>query len=183
MLSSIGKILLARAHGVSAWLYEAIGSLVTCDLMPPFEDFTILGWEAVARILWMRKDDQLRHFKPDAIKCMNCSLSLSLKEYNSVYPRRCAHVESKNLELTFLGLASPIPGSVDFSVPLDQIQCLICETNPLPSIDATCKSCSYTYHYSKNPTVRVQLFKMRAMIEEMFGEKMKDHEREPSLPV
>ena len=183
MLSPIEKILLARAHKVPAWLDEAVTSLVTCNPMPTLEDLATVGWETVARILWIR--DKFPHiaqntlcFRRDSIKCTHCSSSSGL--INSSYG--CGHITSGDAELTLPGSTSPIPGTVDLFVALRQIQCLICRGTPFYSIIVTCNSCSFTYHYSNNPVVRVTLHKMKTMIEEMFGEEIKDHtELEPSL--
>jgi hypothetical protein len=175
MLSPIEKVLLARAHGVSAWMYEAVSSLAICNHIPTLEDLAILGWETVARILWIRNHAQYtRCFKGDAIKCMHCSSSSSLLGSKSIYRGGCGHNVIGDAELTFLGSASPILGTTDFSVSLNQIQCLMCKRTPFYSIAIKCNSCSYTYHYSDNPTVRVTRYKMKTMIEEMFGQEMKE---------
>ena len=179
MLSPIEKILLARAHGVGTWLDEAINSLATCNPMPALEDLATLGWETVARILWIRDKFPLNklpcHFKRHAIKCMHCSSSSSLINYSY----GCGHVASGDAELTFSSSASPIPGTIDLLVTLKDIQCLVCRGTPFYSIVVTCNSCSYTYHYSSSPTVRITLYEMKTMIEEMFGEEIKDHRDEP----
>jgi len=184
MLSSIEKILLARAHKVSVWLEEAVNSLVACNPMPTLEDFATLGWETVARILWIRNDPRYtRHFNQDAIKCMKCISPLGLIGCKSIYRSVCGHIASGDAELTFIGSVSSILGTIDFLVTLKQIQCLTCRKNPFHSIAITCNSCSYTHHYSDNPTVRVTLYKMKVIIGEMFGQEIKDLEPELSLPV
>ena len=179
MLSPTEKILLARAHGVGAWLDEAVKSLAVCNPMPPLEDLATLGWETVARILWIRENFPFNtlpgHFKRDAIKCMHCSSSSSLINHS----HGCGHGDAE--ELTFPGSVSLIPGTIDLSVSFNHIQCLICRRNTFYSIAVTCNSCSYAYHYSHNPTVRITLDKMKTMIEEMFGEEIKNYEPEPSL--
>ena len=43
ILSPIEKIHLARAHGVSAWLDEAVSSLATCNPIPALNDLATLG--------------------------------------------------------------------------------------------------------------------------------------------
>ena len=156
MLSPIEKTLLARVHGVSAWLDEAVSSLATCTPIPALGDLATLGWETVARILWIRNDAQYTHcFKGDAMKCMHCSSSLSLTiGSRSIYSGGCGHIVSGDTELTFLGSASPIPGTPDFSVSPNQIQCQICKRTPFYSIAVTCNSCSYSYHHSDNPSVQ-----------------------------
>jgi len=181
MLSPIEKFLLARAHGVGAWLDEAVKGLVVCNSMPPFEDLSTLGWETVARILWIRDNFPLNtvpgNFKRDAIKCMHCSSSSSLINYSY----GCGHIASGDAELTYPGSGSLIPGTIDRLVSFKQIQCLVCRGNPFFSIVVNCNSCSYTYHYSHNPMVRVTLDKMKTMIEEMFGEEIKNYESDQSL--
>jgi hypothetical protein len=176
MLSPIEKILLARAHGVGAWLDEAVKSLVVCNTMPSLEDLATLGWETVARILWIRENFPLNtlpgKFKRDAIKCMHCTSSSSLINHS----HGCEHEE-----LTFPGSTSVIPGTIDILVSFNHIQCLICRRNTFYSTVVTCNTCSFAYHYSHNPTVRVTLDKMKTMIEEMFGEEIKNYEPEPSL--
>ena len=183
MLSPIEKILLARAHGVGAWLDEAVKGLVVCNPMPPLEELVTLGWETVARILWIRDNFPLNtvpgNFKRDAIKCMHCSSPSSLINYNRDYG--CGHIASGDAELTYSGSGSLIPGTNDRLVSFKQIQCLVCRGHPFFSIVVNCNSCSYTYHYSHNPMVRVTLDKMKTMIEEMFGEEIKNYESEPSL--
>ena len=177
MLSSIEKILLARAHGVGAWLDEAINTLATCNPMPKLEDLATLGWETVARILWIRDNFPLNkppcRFKLDAIKCMHCSSSSSLMNYDLVFG--CEHINSGDVELTFSGSASPtrISGTIDILVTLNEMQCLICKA-PLYSNAVTCNSCSNTYRFSSMSTVRVTLYKVKTMIEEMFGEEIKE---------
>jgi hypothetical protein len=174
MLSPIEKILLARVHGVAAWVDEAVTSLATLNPMPKLEDLAILGWETVARILWIRDNFSLNstlRFRPDAIQCMHCSTPNLMK-----YTYGCGHISSEDAELTFS--AAPIS---EHLVPLREIQCSICRENPFNSTTVTCTSCAFTFHASHNPTVRVTLYKMKMMIEEMFGEEIKDHEPEPSL--
>jgi len=183
-LLPIEKILLARAHRVGAWLNEAVTSLATCNPIPDLKDLSTIGWETVARILWIREHFPLNtlpgDFKRDAIKCMHCSSSSSLINLASGYG--CLHAGSGDAaELTFPGSASPIPGTVDFQIPLRQIRCMICRVTPFSLIIIACSSCSYTYHPSNNPTVRVTLYKLKTMIEEMFGEEINDHEFDPSL--
>ena len=112
------------------------------------------------------------------MKCMHCSSLLSLigSGSRSIHRGGCGHIVSGDTELTFLGSASPIPGTPDFSVSLNQIQCQICKRTPFYSIVVTCNSCSYSYHYSDNPTVRLTLHKMKTMIEEIFGQEIMDRE-------
>jgi hypothetical protein len=179
-LSPIEKILLARAHGVAAWLDEAVTSLATLNPMPKLEDLATLGWETVARILWIRDNFPLNtlRFRRDAIQCKECLSTLSL--INSSYG--CGHMASGDAELLITsGSASPFSGTIDLLVPLQHMQCLICKGIPFNSIVVTCRSCSFTYRSSHNPFVRVTLYNMKTMIEEMFGEEIKDHKPEPSL--
>ena len=163
---------------------EAVTSLATCNPLPTLKDLATIGWETVARILWIREHFPLNalrgSFNRDAIKCMHCSSSSSLINLPSGYG--CLHIASGDAaELTFPGSASAVPGSVDFWVPLRQIRCMICRVTPFSLIVVSCNSCSYTYHPNNNPTVRVTVYMMKAMIEEMFGEEIKDHEFDPSL--
>jgi hypothetical protein len=96
----------------------------------------------------------------------------------------CGHITSGDAELTYpqVGSASEssIPGTVDFLVTLKQVQCKICRVAPFSVTIVACNSCLYTYHPNNSPMVRVTQYKMKAMIEEMFGEEIKDHELEPS---
>jgi hypothetical protein len=158
--------------------------------MPTLEDLAALGWETVARILWIRRDSDaatrtgaILRFRRDAIRCMHCSSSSSLINYNYC----CGHIASGDTELTGVsmtsGSASPFSGTTgtDLLVELKQIQCLICLWTPFQSSILTCDSCLFTYHYSNNPTVRVTLYhKIKTMAEEMFGDEIKDLQAEPA---
>ena len=186
-LSPIEKILLARAHRVGAWLNGAVTSLTVCNPMPTLEDLAPLGWDTVARILWIRDNCLLisqhsRCFRRDAIKCAYCAPSPSL--INSNYG--CGHIASGDAKLTF-GSALQIPGSYDLLVTLKQIQCPICGGNPFSSISVVCSnsSCLFTYNSSNNPNLNVRVTpnksktlgeSLKMMIEEMFGEEIKGYE-------
>jgi hypothetical protein len=182
---------------VGAWLDEALTSLTTCNPtdMPTLEDLAALGWETVARIVWIRHDavtaSRTVRFRRDAIHCVNCSWSSTPSRNLIYYSYGCGHVGDAELTVTFdSGSASPpeLPLSVtgNLSVELKQIQCLICRAKPFYSIDINCISCSFAYHHSNNPTARVtQYYKPemktnQTMIEKMFGEEIKDYEQ--SLP-
>ena len=177
-LSPIEKILLAREHGVAAWLDEGVTKLSTLTTMPTLDDLATLGWETVARILWIRNNFPLNtvRFKRDAIQCVRCPSSSSLIHHSY----GCEHTATGDAELTATA-SFPVSGTFDLLVALKLIQCLICKGTPFYSNRVTCNSCSTTYSYNGiNPTVRVRLHKMKTMIEEMFGEEIKDHEPEPS---
>jgi len=195
-LSPIEKILLARAHRVGPWLDEAVTILTTCNPMPTFEDLATLGWETVARILWIRDNlskstsspasslsnsDTLR-FRRDAIKCPQCSSSSSL--INDSYG--CGHIASGDAMLTVRSSStSLISGTFDRCVKLRLIQCPICDSSPFNSVhDVHCYFCSFAYSNSYQPNVRVTLNNSKSLktnIEEMFGEEIKEYE--PSLPL
>ena len=83
--------------------------------MPALEDLATLGWETVARILWIRDNFPLNtlRFKRKAIRCVNYSSSSTLMASGWVYG--CEHLGSEDAELTFPGSASLIPGTIDFS--------------------------------------------------------------------
>ena len=116
------------------------------------------------------------NFKRDAIKCIHCSSSSSLINFSY----GCGHIASGDAKLTFPGPGSPIPGSIDLLVSFKQIQCVRCRENPFYSTIVKCNACLYPYNYSNNPMVRVTLDKMKTMIEEMFGEEIKDYEPDPT---
>ena len=161
---------------MGAWLDEAIISLVTCNPMPALEDLATLGWETVARILWIRDNFPLNtlRFKQKAIKCVNCSWSSTVMAPR-VY-RGCGHITSEDAELTFpaSGSASLIPGTIDFSVELRQIECLICRVAPFRSGLISCKSCLHVY--DSLDIVRVSLY---TMINEIFGKEIQNLDSEP----
>ena len=180
-LSPIEKIFLARAHTVGAWLNEGVTGLATCDPMPTLEDLAVLGWETAARFFWMRcnfhpnsSSQYTLRFRRDAIKCPNCSSSSSL--IDDSYPNSCGHIASEDAELAFSGSASPISGTFDFLVPLRQMKCPICNANPFLT-NAFCRlsSCRTVVYYNSN----VRVSTLNKLIEEMFGEEIKDCE--PSL--
>ena len=179
MLSPIEKILLARAHRVGVWLEEAVKSLAVCNPMPTLKDLATLGWETVARILWIRDNFPLNtlpgNFKRDAIKCMHCSSSTSLISHSY----GCGHMASGDAELAFHGSGSLVPGTIDFLVSVEHIHCLICGSNPFYLIAVNCNSCSYACSWNTSPMVRVTLDKIKVMIDEMFGEEIKDLYNEP----
>jgi len=180
-LSPIEKILLARAYKVSAWLDEAVTSLVTCNPMPALEDLATIGWETVARIYWIRDDvrNTLR-FRRDAIKCSYCPSSPSKLVLGTTYTchSRCGKAVSEYAEMTCgSGSASSSPIKVTFR----EIQCKTCKGKPFDtsgSFRVVCYSCKYSL--SKDSLVIVTPNNsLKPMIEEMFGEEIKDYE--PSL--
>jgi len=179
-LLPIEKLLLARAHRVGRWLNEAVISLVR-DPMPTLEDLATLGWETVSRILWIRANlpgnaQNMHRIRRNAIKCPNCSSSSILINANC----GCRHTHSGDSELTFSGSTSVISGTNELSIPLGEMQCLICMMN-INNI-----RCNFCSDYSnKNTTVRVtvvaQIQSESKMIEEMFGEEIVDYgDSEPS---
>lgn len=176
-LSPTEKFLVGRAHRVPAWLKEGITTLTSNDYKPTLEDLATLGWETAARILWIRENS--RHFTPntlcfsrDSIKCGNCTSSLINTSYG------CGHIGSADSELTFPGpgsLTGAGTASRDRLVMLNSIQCKICGRTPFYIDRILCSSCSsYTARYHN---VRITPMKgSEEMIEEMFGEEIKDHE-------
>jgi hypothetical protein len=179
-LSHIEKLLLARTYRIGAWLGEAVTNLVTCSPMPKFEDLAILGLDVVARILWIRENfpPNKLYFRRDAIKCGNCSTSSSLKIPNLTV-NNCGHVASGDAELTVSGSATPISGTIDRMVKLNQIECSICshpfvKMSPLSSINY-CDFCgSLTSYLNVRVTPHTGKPFMR-IIEEMFGEELRDY--------
>jgi len=183
-LPPIEKILLARAHRVGAWLDEAVISLAMCNPMPKLEDLAALGWETVARILWIRDNSPpIRApnaqnkfcFRRDTIKCPNCPSSTS-SLINSSYG--CGHIASGDAKLTFPDSISPISGTIDILISLSKIECLICRRNPGPfgSIYVTCNFCSTSYNCNSNVRVTLDTSTYMPIIKEMFGEEIKDNE-------
>jgi len=184
-LSPIEKIILARAHRVGQWLYEAVTSLATCNRKPTLEDVAAVGWETLARILWIRDDARnLNTFRVrlDEIQCEYCSSSLSWIDF-AFYSGRCGHITSGDAELTFYSASSsPIEGTTDseyVQVKLREILCQICGGNLL-DIDAlpcrVCNSCLVSYTKKASIRVRVQPKKsLEAMIEEIFGKEIMDY--------
>jgi len=181
-LSPIEKMLLARAHRVSPWLIEAITSLAGDIPKPTLEELVTLGWETAARILWIRDNANTSNnlcFKRDTIKCGHCLSSSSL--INSNYG--CGHIASASAELTFSGPGSPTSaGTANRLVALRLIQCKTCGSAPFSSIsNIYCGSCMNTS--SSFSTVRVTPTKaLKELIEEMFGEEIKDYDL-CSMPV
>ena len=173
MLSPIKKILLARAHRVSVWL-EGVTSLITCKPMPTLEDLATLGWETAAQFLWMKSNNfpNSQCFRRDAIKCLNCSSSSGLIKNGY----SCGHIASDDAELILTGSASPISGTFDHLVILRLIQCAICNGNPFSYCNISCNLCATNTNYSHY----VRISTLSKLIEDMFGEEMKDYE--PSLP-
>ena len=178
-LSSMEKVLLGRAHRVGAWLNEGITSLTTCYPIPTLEDLAPIGWKTVAQIFWIRdylntqnKQNNDHYFRRDAIKCGYCKSSSSLIDTNY----GCGHLASAEVVLTFSGSATTIPGTNEVFIPIGQIQCSSCRTRPFYSICVPCSSCSsFTQNTS---TVRVATMNksLKAKIEEMFGEEIKEYE-------
>ena len=144
--------------------------------MPMLEDLATLGWETAAWFLWMRSNNHPNSqcFRQDAIKCANCSLSSSLIK-NSY---DCGHIASNDAELIFTDFASLISGTFDHSVTLRLIQCAICSGNPFSYCNISCNLCTTTTYCGHN--VRISTLSKFKLIEDMFGEEMKDYE--PSLP-
>jgi len=177
-LSPIEKILLARAHRVGAWLDEGVTNLANRDfnLSPTLEDLATLGWETVARIVWINNYLRLPlRFRRDAIKCGHCPSSSSLINANI-----CGHNASANSELIFRGSASAISGTNGFLIPFGQIQCPMCGKFLFMSIVFRCGSCTSLINASSTVRVVTSKKSLETMVEEMFGEEIKDYE--PSLP-
>jgi len=163
-------------HRVGAWLDEGVTSLATCDidLMPTLEDLATLGWETVARILWIRNNSsillELHCFRRDAIKCGHCSSSSSLIKSNY-----CGHIASRDSELNFCGSASAIAGTNELSIPLGEIWCPTCkESFYSDRTGIFCELCSKHNHNIDSVRVVTQI-KSRIMIEETFGKEIKDY--------
>ena len=173
------KVILGRAHRVGAWLDEGVTSIAACYPIPALEDLAPIGWETVARIFWIRdylntqnKQDNEHCFRRDSIKCGYCKSPSSLIDTNY----GCGHIPSGDAELTYSGSAITIPGTNELLVPIGQIRCpnQLCIVNPFHSICVPCSLCSsFTGNTSK---VRVVTLKsLKAKIEEMFGEEIKEY--------
>ena len=187
VLSSIEKILLARAHRVGAWLDEGVTSLaLSHDTRPTLEELATLGWETAARILWIRDDSgsslkasDTLHFTKDSIKCGSCSSSSSLipgvhRCYN------CGQAVSDELTYTNSG-SSVVPGSTDRLVQLGAIVCGNCSSSStFYSINIYCHSCGRTLNRTYN--VRITPKRSSQMIKEMFGEEIKNYELTAMVP-
>ena len=162
MLSPVEKILLARAHRVGAWLDEAVTNLTACKPadMPTLEDLATIGWETVARILWIRhKEATTLFFRRDTIECVYC-LSVIKSGYE------CGH-----LVFTVPATTPTVIGSKR-KIFVSEIQCPICRLNPVGIFGIKCDSCQ---HYSGLSVVVTASNPL--MIEEMFGEEIKDYEQ------
>jgi hypothetical protein len=179
-LSPVEKVLLARAHRVAAWLVEGVTSLVLLN-SHPLEDLATLGWETAARILWIRDNSSpslhvpnTLCFRRDAIKCLHCSSSASLINCNQdCYS--CRQAVTADAQLTVPGPGLP-SGAGDRIVTLWDIQCHgKCGSHSFRSTSAKCNSCSRIA--SCNAQVRITPNKgWKEMIQEMFGEEIKDNE-------
>ena len=178
-LSPIEMIFLARAHRVGAWLDEGVTSLLICDPMPTLEDLAAFGWETAARFLWMRcnfhpkkssSSQYTLRFRRDAVTCFNCSSSL-IHDPHGV----CGHIASGlgDAEFTFSGSASPILGTCYISVPLTLIKCATCSAGYPFSNKSTIRDYGdWSCDFCRSASARVST--LNTVIEEMFGEKIKD---------
>lgn len=180
-LSPVEKVLLARTHRVTAWLVEGVTSLVllNSDPRPTLEDLATLGWETAARILWIRDNSSPSLHVPntlcfirDAIKCSFCSSSASLINCKQdCYSCRQAVPADAQLTVSGSGLAS---GAGDRIVALKEIQChRKCGGYPFFASSVYCNSCLS----GSSGRVRITPNKgSKEMIQEMFGEEIKDNE-------
>jgi hypothetical protein len=190
-LSPIEKIFLARAHRVGAWLDEAITSLATFNSIPTLEDLATLGWETAARILWIKANsppnapDKI-YFRRDAIKleCGHCMLpSSGLPAIDSGH--YCAHVASGDAELFCSGTStSKIVTSkiIAQAVSLNVIECAMCRWKPFPKhsfTNITCNICSIVTTTSYVVVTPNPSNALKTIIDQMFGEEIKDYD--PSL--
>jgi Zn finger protein HypA/HybF involved in hydrogenase expression len=180
-LSPVEKIVLARAHKVAPWMEEGVSRLASGDPRSTFEDFATLGWETAARILWIR-DNASRSsptasnalhfkFKKDSIKCGNCSSPASVINFNHNCST-CRIAVIGNTELSFHGSAS-LSGTADRLVQFKAIECGKCGGKLFSSYATYYCSCS-SGSFGANDNVRVTPNK--EMIEEIFGEDIKDYE-------
>jgi len=173
-LSPIEKILLARAHRIGAWLEEAVTNLTVCKPadMPTLEDLATLGWETVARIFLIRNyaaTGTTIHFRRDTIKCGFCGNSITPSPN---YQCQCGHE-------VFTAFASIygnyVTGTGRARVNPTLILCPICRLHPFPTRNF-CNSSSCRHYFSfRDLLVFVTLSNpLKKMIEEMFGEEIKD---------
>jgi len=180
-LSPVEKIVLARAHKVAPWMEEGVSRLASGDPRSTFEDFATLGWETAARILWIRDNasrssptaSNALHFKfrKDSIKCGNCPSSASVINFDHNCTT-CRIAVTANTELSFHGFAS-LSGTADRLVQFKAIECGKCGRKLFSTFATYHCSCS-SGSFGVNDNVRVTPNK--EMIEEMFGEDIKDYE-------
>jgi len=181
-LSAVEKIVLARAHKVAPWMEEGVTRLATGDPRSTLEDFATLGWETAAKILWIRDNasrssptaSNVLHFKfrKDSIKCGNCSSPSSVIKF-TLNCADCRTAVTANTELTFHGPAL-LSGAADRVVQLKAIECGKCGGKPFSVLYNTyyCSACSSPVGSGYN----VRITPNKEMIEEMFGEDIKDYE-------
>jgi len=191
-LSPIEKIVLARAYRVGAWLHEAVTSLATTnDPIPTPEDLaTMIGWETVGRIFWVRDDawtkrwhSSMLHFKRDAIRCVYCMSSSRLIKSIEAKDYPCGHITSGDAELTLSSASTSSTKGNDVRGPLKQIKCQICGVNPFNfnSFYITCDYSSCGNVTTKEHNVRFTPHdSLKPMIEKMFGKEIKDYGGQPT---
>ena len=172
---------LGRAHKVVAFLEEGVKGFVSNEPKATLEDLATLGWETVARILWIR--DRLPrsgplmppntlYFGRDEVKCGLCSSQASLIKSNlTCYS--CGQVVTADAELTAPGPGT-ISGLTDRLVWFVAIQCsyLNCQRPILPlNSSVKCNHCL-------NSTNRVRITpkkELKELIEETFGEEIRSY--------
>ena len=160
MLSPVEKILLARAHRVVEWLDEAvIAFLKTHDAnMPTLEDLAPLGWETVARILWMKHDFARAKlfFRRDTVKCANrdCPSNCCLLNFNY----QCGHA------VFTVANASPPAFGAETVIFVMNVWCSICRLNPFGT------TTSFTFYPCQRSCEGMVRVTRNVLIEEMFYE-------------
>jgi hypothetical protein len=179
VFSPIEKIRLARAHKVAAWLDKGIIGLLNGNLGPTLEDLATLGWETAARILWIRDKihaNKTLHFRRDEIKCGSCSSDSDLININTEWICDfCGEDVPPDGELTV-----PEPGTVsglaERLVQLGEIQCsnIECQQAIFYPISVNCPDC--WSHHSSDDNVRITSDEVKALIEEMFGDEIRNYE-------
>ena len=185
VLSPIEKIHLSRAHKVATWLTEGVTSLVN-DPEPTFDVFATLGWETAARILWIRDhssrpqslmSSNTLYFKRGDINCGNCWSSSSFInfQYNC---SSCGEVVPADEELSTPGPGT-VSGSIAHTVLWRKIQHINCGGAIFSSpFSPPCQGCSG--YFASSDSIRVTPTSpkegLKGMIEEVFGEEIRNYE-------
>ena len=178
VLSPIEKIHLARAHKVATWLDEGVNNLVSGGTKPTLYDLGTLGWETAAQILWIRDNpmpEDTLHFRRDLIKCGYCSSSDSLMDFAHNCPS-CRRDVPADAVLTAPGPGT-MSGPTERIIYYGTIQCsyLNCRRSLFPSISRICLSCSV--NLGSKYLVRITpKGGLKEMIEEIFGEEIRNYE-------
>ena len=188
LLPAQEKFVLGRTHRVGKWVDEGVRGLLQLSPLA-LEHMASLGWETAARLLWIKVNatsngepapppyrpespngNQKIDFGVGLVRCPSCFNSFF---GGSINPSSCCKYPVARLMAERKDICSGIPV---YLIQWHRLLCGLCGRQIVKAVQSSCmcKSCGMTYGHSEE-LVLAFAKSVEALIEEAFGEEMKEY--------